>query len=92
MKAKQLKALQYLISASCYISVLESSHDKIRNLREFYHGDGNDIMGKANDLNERKFSYRVLSDIMSLMMIVFRFIYSVNLAWRKAGVLRNLRC
>ena len=64
LKREQLKALQYLISASCYITVLESSQDNIRNLREccgkYYHCDGNDIMGKANDFIEGKFRYRVL--------------------------------
>ena len=44
LKSKQLKILQYLVSASSFITVLESNQDNIRNIRDmsskYYHGYG----------------------------------------------------
>jgi hypothetical protein len=64
LKSKQLKILQYLVSASRFINVLKSTQDNIRNIRDmsskYYHGYGLDVQGKAKDFLAGKFRYRVL--------------------------------
>ena len=54
LKMKQLRSVHYLIAASCYISILESSQDNILNIREMseksFHGDGADILGNATQM------------------------------------------
>ena len=64
LKMEKLKSVHYLIAASCYISILESSQDNIWNIREmtekYYHGDGEDILGKAQDFLRGKFRFEVL--------------------------------
>ena len=64
LKGTQLKSIHYLISKSCFISILESSQENIHNIRamceKYCHGDGSDIAGKANDFLNGKFRFRVM--------------------------------
>jgi hypothetical protein len=64
LKMKQSKSVHHLIAASCYISILKPSQYNIRNIREmtekYYHGDGEDFLGKAQDFLRGKFRFEVL--------------------------------
>lgn len=64
MKGTQLKSIHYFISTNCFISILESSKKNIRNIRamcgKYYHGDGSDIAGNANDFLNEKFRFGVM--------------------------------
>lgn len=96
LKMKQLKAVHFLIAASCYISILESSQDNIRNIREmsgkFYHGDGEDVLGKAQDFLLGKFRFKVLwTDTFGEMSSVVSNGYG-HLSGASRGSIKQVMC
>ena len=64
LKAKQLKLLQFLISAVSFLGVLESTQDNVRNIRnmcgKYYHGYDNDHVGHAKLFMDAKSRFKVL--------------------------------
>jgi hypothetical protein len=64
LKAKQLKLLQFLLSAVSFLGVLEGSQDNVRNIRDmcgkYYHGYDNDHVGHAKLFLDAKSRFKVL--------------------------------
>ena len=63
LKTKQLKSVLYLIAASCHIDsgLITGQYSELRQISEkYYHGDGEDVLGKAQDFLLGKFRFEGL--------------------------------